>query len=210
MMKVKLWLTITCTIQHEVEVKTCHWPVLEKEYHWAFQWTLTHYILSQVSSHFHSCADIRYQSPFTKSLDLPALVRLARQWGGYWLFRLSGYLSAPAEDLGSLERSVWTSPSSCAIPFPLFPTELIRFQLFSCSGVKFLSSPRPPPTAPSGITNTVLCSADCCDILIKSHLKGRSHCHGVNPHRSFTLFKQIRRGLSPFGSAKSDSTKGGL
>ncbi len=85
--------------------------------------------------------------------------------------------------------------------FPLFPTELIRSQLFSCRGVKFLSvPPQPPPPpplppAPSKITNTVLCSADYCDTLIKSDLKWRSHCYRVNPHRSFTLFKQIRRGI---------------
>lgn len=83
--------------------------------------------------------------------------------------------------------------------FPLFPTELIRSQLFSCSGVKFLSVPLnlppPSPPAPSKITNTVFCSADYCDILIKNDLKGRSHCYPLNPHRSFTLFKQIHGGI---------------
>lgn len=83
-----------------------------------------------------------------------------------------------------------------------------------------LTKPRPPPPPPpppppsfprhcQKNTNTALCCADYRDILIKSDLKGRSHCERVNPHRSFTLFKQIRRGkrggLYPFRPAKSDS-----
>lgn len=71
----------------------------------------------------------------------------------------SVYLSAPtAKDLGSHKRSVWTFPSSCAILFfRLFPTELIRSQLFSCSGVEFHSvpfNPHPPPPAPSKKSQT--------------------------------------------------------
>lgn len=61
--------------------------------------------------------------------------------------------------------------------------------------------PPPPPPSPPPLprhcqknTNTALCCADYRDILIKSDLKGRSRCERVNPHRSFTLFKQIRRG----------------
>lgn len=110
------------------------------------------------------------------------------------IFRHRGGLREPQK------VSLNLSLKLCHPFFPLFPTELIRSQLFSCSGVKFLSVPlnQPHPLAPSKITNAGLRSADYCDILIKSGLKGRSHCYHINPHRSFTLFKQIRWGLYPF------------
>lgn len=167
---------------------------------------------SQVSNHFHSCADIRYQSPFTKSLDLPVRVRLVRRCR--LLTDCSVCLAIFRHRRGLREPqkvSLNLSLKLCHPFFPLFPTELIRSQLFSCIGVKFLSlHPSLLPRAPSKITNTALCSADYCDILIKRDLKGRRHCNSVNPHRSFTLFKQIRQGLYPFGPTNSFSTKGGL
>ena len=149
-------------------------------------------------------------------VDLPVLVRLAGQWG--LLAAQSVWLSfGTAKDLGRHKRSVWTFPSSCAIPFsPLSH----RTNPLSAVFLWWSQIPRsPPPTklphsppAPSKTTNTALCSADYSDILIQSYLKGRSHCKCANPHWSFTLFKQIHQGLYLFGPAKSNSfsTMGGL
>lgn len=89
---------------------------------------------------------------------------------------------------------------------PLFPP-LLSHTTNPLSAV-FLSWSQIPPSSPLTAaaatpplpqhcqknTNTALCCADYRDILIKSDLKGRSRCERVNPHRSFTLFKQIRRG----------------
>lgn len=194
-----------------------HQPFWEKEHHWAFNWTLKHSILSQASSHQSFPFMCRHQisepihkiTGFACASKISAPVRVIDCSVCLAIFRHHRGLREPQK------VSLNLSLKLCHPFFPLFPTELIRSQLFSCSGVKFLSVRHPsPPPAPSKIThtNTALCSADYCDILIKTDLKGRSQCYHVNPHRSFTLFKQIRRGLYPFGSAKSNSftTKGGL
>lgn len=93
--------------------------------------------------------------------------------------------------------------------FPLcFPTELIRSQLFSCSGVKFPFSspstkPSPPPNPPalSPIKNHKHCSLHCWLLwhINKECFKRERSLLVANPHRSFTLFKQIHAGIVSVG-----------
>lgn len=100
----------------------------------------------QVSNHFHSYADIRYQSPFTKvtgfacASKISAAVRVIDCSVCLAIFRHHGGLREPQK------VSLNLSLKLCHPFFPFFPTELIRSQLFSCSGVKFLSVPfnQPP------------------------------------------------------------------
>lgn len=81
-------------------------------------------------------------------------------------------------------------------PFSFFPTELIRSQLFSCSGVKFLSVkflPSPPP--PSTIKNHKHSSLQCWLLwhINKELFKGEVFVTALIPIDLSPCFKIIRR-----------------
>lgn len=114
----------TCGLQkpwHKDEVNPCQWAFLKKETPLSLStgfWSIKFSYKPRVSNHFRSWADIRYQSPFTNSLDLACAGKISAAVRGLLTVQSVWLSFGTAEDSGSHKRSVWTFPSSRAIPFP--------------------------------------------------------------------------------------------